>query len=143
MIMGPFTSILVTVGGPGSSTTNGNGGNGGTSSFGSYLTATGGAGGVGGGGTAGGGPGTGGGNLSPRIQGSGSWGTDGTAYKGGNGGDSLYLGGARGSTYGNAPNAGSVGAGGGGTTAGNDSVTGNTVWSGWGSSGIVIIWEFF
>lgn len=118
----PGSTITVTVGAGGAAgiTLNGAGGNGGTSSFGAFMSATGGVGGFWFSGTSspGGTPGTGVGGQINLVGGHGSDGMGGTTVNvviGGNGGASYWGGGPRaGAANGSGEVLGSPGAGGGG-----------------------------
>ncbi|HHV8856542.1 TPA: hypothetical protein ACURG5_001397 [Escherichia coli] len=122
------SSVTVTVGSAGAGVTTGNGASGGSSSFGSYLSATGGQYGYGGTSTSGGSSGDGiGGDVNQGL----GWGDDGSANSancGGNGGGP----GGRGST-GVGLDATGYGGGGGGITANSSNKSGS------GKNGIVII----
>lgn len=122
------SSVTVTVGAGGAGVATGNGATGGSSSFGSYLSATGGQYGYGGASTSGGSSGNGaGGDVNQGL----GWGTDGSANAascGGNGGGP----GGRGSSGGGLDASG-YGGGGGGITANGSNKSGS------GKNGIVII----
>lgn len=122
------SSVTVTVGAGGAGVATGNGATGGSSSFGSYLSATGGQYGYGGASTSGGSSGNGaGGDVNQGL----GWGTDGSANAascGGNGGGP----GGRGSSVGGMDASG-YGGGGGGITANGSNKSGS------GKNGIVII----
>lgn len=122
------SSVTVTVGFAGAGVTTGNGASGGSSSFGSYLSATGGQYGYGGTSTSGGSSGAGvGGDVNQGL----GWGDDGSANSancGGNGGGP----GGRGSTGGGLDAPG-YGGGGGGIAANSSNKSGS------GKNGIVII----
>ena len=122
------SSVTVTVGSAGAGVTTGNGASGGSSSFGSYLSATGGQYGYGGTSTSGGSSGDGfGGDVNQGL----GWGDDGSANSancGGNGGGP----GGRGST-GVGLDATGYGGGGGGIAANSSNKSGS------GKNGIVII----
>lgn len=122
------TSVTVTVGSGGASVSTGNGTSGGSSSFGSYLSATGGQYGYGGASTSGGSSGNGaGGDVNQGL----GWGNDGSANSascGGNGGGP----GGRGSSSAGMDASGYGGGGGGITATGSNK-------SGAGKNGIVII----
>ena len=122
------SSVTVTVGSAGAGVTTGNGASGGSSSFGSYLSATGGQYGYGGTSTSGGSSGDGiGGDVNQGL----GWGDDGSANSancGGNGGGP----GGQGSTV-VGMDATGYGGGGGGITANSSNKSGS------GKNGIVII----
>lgn len=122
------SSVTVTVGSAGAGVTTGNGASGGSSSFGSYLSATGGQYGYGGTSTSGGSSGDGfGGDVNQGL----GWGDDGSANSancGGNGGGP----GGRGSS-GMGLDATGYGGGGGGIAANSSNKSGS------GKNGIVII----
>jgi hypothetical protein len=132
----PGTTIPVTVGAGGTGAPGtGSGGTGGTSSFGTYLSATGGSGGDSAATyAAGGAPGTGSGGTMVATGGFGSDGNGGTVMFAGNGGASAFGGGGRAAAAGNyaQQNGTAPGSGGGGCygSAGN---------GGSGAAGIVIV----
>lgn len=137
----PGSDIPITVGPGGSALvgSTGSGGNGGTSSFGTYVSATGGFGGGGGSVMATAAGGGGGGAVGGDVNNGGSCGTD-SVIPAARGGDGGGPGGGRGTTgpvqgiaaYG-------YGGGGGGGGASNTSGTGTGAPGGNGASGIVIV----
>jgi len=142
MLVSGLTSgsvIPVTVGGGGTaSTTAGNGGAGGTSSFGTYVSATGGQGGTGGSAAATCAGGAGGAGVGGDANFGGSYGTDAipVAQRGGDGGGP---GGGRG-TSGLIQGIGATGPGGGGGGGGASAATGGTgAQGGNGAAGMVIV----
>jgi hypothetical protein len=138
----PGTAVTVTVGAAGvapSGGATGAGGNGGTSSFGAYVSATGGFGGGGGSVSTTTGGGGGGTSVGGDINFAGSCGTDSTiqAAKGGDGGGA---GSGRGTTgYITGLPAQGYGGGGGGGGASNTSGTGSGAPGGNGGTGFVIV----
>jgi len=137
----PGTIIPVTVGGAGAALvgSTGNGGNGGTSSFGTYVSATGGNGGGGGSVLTTAAGGGGGSAVGGAINAGGSCGTDSVipAARGGDGGGSGSGRGATGFVQGIA--AQGYGAGGGGGGSNSTSGTGTGAPGGNGAAGIVIV----
>ena len=141
-ITGGVTSITVTCGTGGAAVTSGSnaGTAGGTSSFGSHCSATGGSGGFGyahgqGGGMGGNGGSGASGNLNFNGQAGGNGYHAASISSGANGGSTIWGGGGKGTGYGSAAGAGTLGSGGGGGGK-------NHAYGAAGGTGVIVVYEY-